>query len=458
LIGFVVAVFVPIALLLTGLSNVRDVYGTTASVTHTEAVKSSLERLLGTVLDAETGERGFVITGDEQYLEPYDQARASFSPNLARTRALTADNREHQVDLDRLSELAGQKFAELADVVTLRRQAGVSAATTRVANNVGKQLMDEMRFIVGRMKAREDALLATRTIAAAQRYRAAQVTQIVGAAVGVLAVIGLFIGTIRHGTDRLRAARALQVKHADLQAALNLKDEFVAVVSHELRQPTSTIVGWARMLDTQALKPENTHKAIAAIRRSADSLRQLIDDLMDTSQLVAGRMRLAIESVDLIAVINEAIESVRLSADNKGVVVTNTIAADRPIVIQGDAGRLKQVVWNLMSNAIKFTPSGGHVTISLHSIDRGVRIEVSDTGVGIAPDFLPHVFDRFAQGMTKQRGLGIGLGLAIVRHLVELHGGTVVARSAGNGLGATFVVTLPLAGGEAAADSDWSAA
>ncbi|PYR03260.1 MAG: hypothetical protein DMG00_26815 [Acidobacteria bacterium] len=459
-IGFVGAIVVLLAMLFVGLGNLHDVYGTTEAVAHTYAVKAALEQLLSKIVDAETGERGFMITGDGKYLEPYEPARMTISTSFAETRTLIADNRAQQVDLDRLSTLSDRKFEELSKAVSARRESGFAAAQAKVADNVGKQLMDEMRVIVARMEAREDALLAVRSADAARSYRSAQLTRLVAIGAGLLAAIGLFVVTLRYGIDRLRATRALEAKHGELREALQLKDEFVALVSHELRTPMATIVGWARMLEQHTMRPDRIESAISAINRNADSLRQLIDDLMDTSQLVSGRMRLAVGPVDLGDVIRDAIDAVRLSADNKGVILTDSVAQDHPLLMQGDAGRLKQVVWNVLANAIKFTPAGGHVTVVLTATDRGFRLEVSDTGIGIDPDFLPHVFERFRQATnapTPQRG--IGLGLAIVRHLVELHGGRITAESAGVGRGSTFVIELPpMFAAQAAAGSAWSAA
>jgi len=327
-----------------------------------------------------------------------------------------------------------------------------------VATNVGKRTMDEARAIVARMEAREDALTALRTAQEARSYRTARLTEFVTTAVAFFAVMALFFVTERYGAERTRAVRAAEAQQAQLRETLQLKDEFVALVAHELRTPTNTIVGWARMLEERSVKPERVEAAIAAIRRSADSLRQLIDDLMDTSQVTSGRMRLTVGQVDLREVIHDAVEAVRFSADNKGVVLTASIPRDRPLLMQGDAGRLKQVVWNLLANAIKFTPAGGHVTIVLNAIEHGFRVEVSDTGSGIEPEFLPYVFERFRQATTGPRQAGVGLGLAIVRHLVELHGGTVSAYSAGRGKGAKFAIELPLIPTAQAVSSTWSSA
>jgi len=450
LAGFVGMLVILIAMLVIGLVNLRNVYTTSAALEHTYAVKIALQQLLSSTLDAETGERGFIITGVASYLEPYERARMRLSDNLAQLRALTAGNPEHQADVDRLTAAVELKLGELGVSIRQRRESGFAAAEAMVATNVGKRTMDEMRAIVARMEARDDALTALRTAQEAQSYRTARLTEFVTTAVAVFAVVALFFVTERYGAERMRAVRAAEAQHAQLREALQLKDEFVALVAHELRTPTNTIVGWARMLEDGTLNPDRADKAVSSISRNAASLRQLIDDLMDTSQLVSGRMRLTIGIVDLAEVVRDAIDAVRLSADNKTVALTTHIEPNLPSM-RGDAGRLKQVVWNLVANAIKFTPKGGEVAVRLTSIDRGLRLDVRDTGIGIDAAFLPHVFERFRQANVASTGQGgVGLGLSIVRHLVELHGGIVTAHSAGVGHGSTFVIELPIMRPEAA--------
>jgi signal transduction histidine kinase len=444
LAGFVLILIILVATLVVGLVNLRHVYTTSVALEHTYAVKIALQQLLAATLDAETGERGFIITGAASYLEPYERGRVRLSANLAQLRALTVRNREHQADVDRLAAATALKLEELALAIGQRRESGFTAAQTMVATNVGKRTMDEARAIVARMEAREDALTALRTAQEARSYRTARLTEFVSTGVAFFAVVALFFVTERYGAERMRAVRAAEAQQAQLREALQLKDEFVALVAHELRTPTNTIVGWARMLEEGTLNPDRADKAVAAISRNAASLRQLIDDLMDTSQLVSGRMRLTIGVVDLAEVVRDAIEAARLSADNKSVALMAHIEPGLPSM-QGDAGRLKQVVWNLAANAIKFTPKGGEVTVRLASNDRGLRLEVRDSGIGIDAAFLPHVFERFRQATVPSAGQGgVGLGLAIVRHLVELHGGTVSAHSAGLGQGSTFVIELPI--------------
>jgi len=224
------------------------------------------------------------------------------------------------------------------------------------------------------------------------------------------------------------------------------KDEFLSMVSHELRTPLTAINGWAQMLRAGRLNASQSARALETIVRSAKSQNQLINDLLDVSRIIAGKMRLDIEPLKLGTVIEAAIETVRPAAEAKGIHLSALFdpAAD---TMSGDAERLQQVVWNLLSNAVKFAPNGGRVEVRLKRVDSHVEIVVSDNGQGIGPEFLPYVFERFRQensGTNRPQG-GLGLGLAIVRHIVELHGGTVRVASEGLGKGATFTVALPAA-------------
>jgi PAS domain S-box-containing protein len=242
-------------------------------------------------------------------------------------------------------------------------------------------------------------------------------------------------------TDVEELRRAL--RHAE--ESNRLKDEFLATVSHELRTPLTAVLGWAHLLRSGQLDGVSAARALETIERNARSQTQLIEDLLDVSRIITGKLRLDVRPVDPGSLIESAIEALRPAAAAKGIRMQKVMDTG-VISVAGDPARLQQVVWNLVSNAIKFTPKGGRVQIRLERINSHVEIVVSDTGAGIAPEFLPHVFDRFRQAdqkTTRQHG-GLGLGLAIVRHLVELHGGSVEAQSSGEGQGATFVVKLPI--------------
>ncbi|MEN3331003.1 MAG: hypothetical protein V7641_368 [Blastocatellia bacterium] len=236
-----------------------------------------------------------------------------------------------------------------------------------------------------------------------------------------------------------------QAARAEAETANRAKDEFLATVSHELRTPLNAILGWARMLRAGQLDEATTARAFETIERNAKAQAQLIADLLDVSRIASGKLRLDVRSVDLVSLIEAALDSVQPAADAKGIRL-QAVLDPRAGPVSGDSDRLQQVVWNLLSNAIKFTPKEGRVQVRLERINSHIEITVSDTGKGINRDFMPYVFDRFRQAdgtLTRAYG-GLGLGLAIVRHLVELHGGMVHAYSAGEGRGAAFTVRLPL--------------
>ena len=244
--------------------------------------------------------------------------------------------------------------------------------------------------------------------------------------------------------ERQEMLRKERAARADAEAASRAKDAFLAMLSHELRSPLSPILAWARLLRQGVLDAEKTERALETIERSARSQAQLIDDLLDISRIVSGKLRLQVSPVKLAAVIDAAMEVVRPAAEAKNIRIHAALDTETG-PIAGDPERLQQVVWNLLSNAIKFTPKGGRVQITLERVNSHVEIAVSDTGQGVPPEFLPHLFERFQQadmGTTRSHG-GLGLGLAIVRHITELHGGTVHAESPGEGKGTTVTVKLP---------------
>jgi signal transduction histidine kinase len=262
----------------------------------------------------------------------------------------------------------------------------------------------------------------------------------------------LLVRSIRYAVERGRAERERTTllarereARAAAEAANNIKDQFLATLSHELRTPINAIVGWSRLLKAGKLDPGGVARALDVIDRNAQIQVQLIDDLLDVGRIVAGSLRLCLEPVDLRSVVAAAIDSIRPVSDVKKVRIAAAVNGEPSIL--GDRNRLQQVVWNLLSNAIKFTPSGGEIEIRVEPSDTDAVLWVRDNGIGISPDFLPFVFEPFRQAdsSTARSHTGLGLGLAIVRHLVELHGGTASAESDGPGRGATFKVRLPLA-------------
>jgi PAS domain S-box-containing protein len=245
--------------------------------------------------------------------------------------------------------------------------------------------------------------------------------------------------------ERDRLLEAERVARAEAERASRVKDDFVAMVSHELRTPLNAILGWTQLMMRARTDPAIVARGLDVVARNTRLQAQLISDLLDISRIVAGKLQLDTRSVDLRAIVGQAIETIEEEAHAKGVEIVQQLD-DGASLVSGDSSRLQQIVWNLLSNSIKFTPRGGRVRVSLRFSGSHATIEVVDNGAGIRPDFLPYVFDRFHQAdrsITRRFG-GLGLGLSIVKHLVELHGGDVLAASEGEGKGATFTVTLPV--------------
>lgn len=254
--------------------------------------------------------------------------------------------------------------------------------------------------------------------------------------------------TARQSAEEERAASLLRERDARRHAeeADRLKDEFLATLSHELRTPLTSILGWASMIRNGEVEGSAAARAIETIERNARSQARLIDDLLDVSRIITGNLRLDLHPLNLAPIVEAALDALRPTADVKGILLRTNFVPEE-CLIKGDSNRLRQVIWNLLSNAIKFTTRGGSVNIDLNCVESTARLRVGDTGDGISAEFLPYVFDRFrqAEGSISRKQGGLGLGLAVARHLVELHGGTITAESEGLGQGSVFTVDLPLA-------------
>lgn len=303
----------------------------------------------------------------------------------------------------------------------------------------GALLVQAIRYAIERKKVGEDLRNAKTSLEVRVEERTAELREINARLQGEIAERTLAQQQAAELLKREQAARL------EVEAANRSKDEFLAILSHELRTPLNAILGWSEILRTGEPTREEVAEGVEVIERNARSQARLVEDVLEVSRIICGKIRLNLGRIDLLAVIDAALASARPAATAKGITLQSLVGG-LPARSPGDADRLQQVVWNLISNAIKFTPDGGAVTVRARQDETHTEIEVSDTGIGIQPDFLPFVFDRFRQSdasITRSHG-GLGLGLSISRHLVEMHGGSVSVASAGEGKGAMFTVSLPL--------------
>jgi signal transduction histidine kinase len=249
---------------------------------------------------------------------------------------------------------------------------------------------------------------------------------------------------VRAEIERAELLRRESHAREEAEEASRLKEEFLATVSHELRTPLNAVVGWSRLLRGGQLDPDGTAHAIEIIERNALMQKQIVEDLLDVSRIITGKLRINTQPVDLLLVIHAAIDAIRPAAEAKEIEIRTHCEAPG-VIVKADVERLQQVFWNLLANAVKFTPAHGVVDVHLSHQDSLAEVRIEDSGPGVPPDFLPHIFERFSQadGSSTRKHGGLGLGLAIVRHLVELHGGTVSAANRDDNGGAVLTVLLP---------------
>lgn len=424
-------------------------------VDHTDRVIASAQETQALLLDMETGVRGYLLTRDRSFLAPYERAAPVMNTAFAELRRLVADNGVQVAAASRL-ENQYRDWQRLAAQMLPSQPDENVRADAQIAE---KEQMDVIRRGFARFMDVEGGLRASRTASVRRVTRIVVVTStIVALFFGVLAgyftrralqVVAAEFETALAESDRaLVRAEALAVENERLyreaQSAGRAKDEFLATLSHELRTPLTAILGWSRLLQMQESRPDELRTAIAAIERSARSQASLIEDILDVSRIITGKMKLEIRQVDLRDSVRQAVESVAPAADAKKIAIE--IDAPETLMMAADPNRLQQIIWNLLANAVKFSAAGTRIRVAAHRRDGDVVLEVADQGRGIDSAFLPFVFDRFRQadGTSTREFGGLGVGLSVVKLLVELHGGTVRAQSSGLAKGATFTVTLPV--------------
>jgi signal transduction histidine kinase/CheY-like chemotaxis protein len=425
-----------------------------AAVERSDDVVALLADYVSQLKDAETGQRGYVLTGDQAYLEPYHTAVQTIRRHDNELKRLAAANPALAPRIVHLQTESAAKLKELADTIAERTNVGFEAARNRVRAGDGKRSMDairaEARALVADEKTQRTSLQAEAAGMASQTRSAVVLSTVVMCLLTAIFFIEFRRSSMQRTALMHRAETALHLEataRSAAERASRVKDEFLATLSHELRTPLNAILSWTALMQMESSDPAVFERGLETIERNAKSQARLIDDLLDMSRIVSGKTRLIVTEVDLAPILTSVVDIVRPAADAKNIRLLTAIDSHAGGV-SADPERIRQVLWNLLSNAIKFTPKDGRIDVRLEQVDSHVEVVVTDSGQGIDPAFLPHIFDRFRQAdssTTRAHG-GLGLGLAIAKHLVELQGGAIRANSAGNGLGASFTVTMPIRG------------
>jgi signal transduction histidine kinase/CheY-like chemotaxis protein len=453
-----------VAILAIGLisnAELSALANSSARVQRSYDLLQTLDDLNAALTDTETNQRGFLVTQDPAYLTQYDDAIAQIRLAMIELRRLGSEDDETRIAIDSLEALAGGKLADLQESLLHARAGARHSAVANEAQGKGKRLMEAFRRNSTALENIQRRMLESRRQQEQQaRFfsQAVLVTTIVLSLllVGAAALISrrfderrrLLENEIaeRRRSEAYREALLVSERAARSEAerATRLKDEFVATLSHELRTPLNAIVGWASILRADR-RGDTIKQGVEVIERNAKLQAQMIEELLDMSRILSGKLLFELEKTDVAEILEAAVAAVRPTADAKGVLLATRFHSCRSV--NADPARLQQVAWNLLTNAIKFTPQGGRVDVEVRESAARVELSVSDNGQGIKPEFLPFVFDRFRQAdaSTTRRHGGLGLGLSIVKSLVELHGGSVDVQSPGEGQGSTFFVRLPLA-------------
>jgi signal transduction histidine kinase/ActR/RegA family two-component response regulator len=420
----------------------------------------TLYDLNSALTDTETNQRGFLLTQDPSYLSQYNTAIAQIRLAMIELRRLSRDEPETRSAIEALETLAGGKLADLQESLLHARAGSRSTAMANEVQGKGKFLMDAFRRNSAALETIQRRLLEERREQEAQARFFSQAVLVTTIVLSLLLVAAAAMISRRFDDRRMMLEKEIaerrraeeyreallvseRAARSEAERATRLKDEFVATLSHELRTPLNAIVGWASILRADR-RGETITQGVEVIERNAKLQAQMIEELLDMSRILSGKLLFELEPIDMAELVEAAVAAVRPTADARGVLLNTTVSRCRNV--NADSARLQQVTWNLLTNALKFTPRGGRVTIALREIEEQVEMTVSDTGQGIKPEFLPFVFDRFRQAdaSTTRRHGGLGLGLSIVKSLVELHGGSVEVDSPGEGRGATFTVRLPI--------------
>jgi signal transduction histidine kinase len=434
--------------------NMRTIVEHDRAVRHSQVVLAALDDMLSALVDAETGERGYIITGDRSYLQPYTAALQHIAPDLTQLATLTADNADQRKQMPALRALIAAKLAEMQLAIDAVQQAPDPAARVTLSGE-DRSLMDQLRATIGAMRRAELVLLDTRSTQAQRATDAAIVALVLATVVGMALIVGIFALIWRDNKRRARALeereqllRREQAARVAAEEAVQARETFLSLASHELRTPLTSMLGNAQLLQRTLAQyeglTERDRGKVASILRQGERLRALTEQLLDTSRLQQGQLSIERAPLDLVSLVRATV------AEAQSMTATHTLelrAPDAPLPIEGDAMRLEQVLFNLLNNAIKYSPRAARIIVTVAREGDSARLAVTDFGIGIPAAAQSHLFDRFFRASNVDAGggtiSGLGIGLYVVKEVVSRHGGHIEVHSA-EGEGSTFIVRLPL--------------
>ena len=439
------------------VDEMRILRDETARVQHTLDVRSDLDAVLISLSEADTAVRSFLLTGEPDKLSSYQTATTALASRVERIATLTSDTESQRDRAATLRSAVTARIESLNAMIEARHAGRAQGTASAPPTPTVEGHADEIRTLVATMEVAEAQALAEGRDQSDQAYQHAVWLRILAGIISTALLVAIAGIAGFHARTKAKrelelvaserrareAAESEQEARAEAERANQQKDQFLAVLSHELRTPLNAVLGWTQILQTAGPSESTVVRALSSIRRNAETQQRLVEDLLDVSRIITGKLPFDREPFNLRVAVSAAVESIRPAVGAKGLTLATQLENTRPVM--GDPGRIQQVAGNLLSNAVKFTQSGGHLSVRLLDKDDAAFLEVSDDGVGLSPELLPHIFERFRQGdgsVTRAHG-GLGLGLAIARHIVDAHGGTISVESPGLNHGATFRVRLP---------------
>jgi len=439
------------------LDEMSILHDESSRLLHTLDVQRDLDSVLISVSEAEASVRSFLLNDDPSSLAGFQSAKEVASSRVDRIAGLTSGSDDQRIRSEKLRSVVSDRMASLDSMVTARRDGHTDRAADEEKAAAMNGPRDQIRTLIADMEIAEAQSLALGRDQSSKAYEKAWQGRVLAGIfsaallVAIAIIAGFHVRTKARGEAELvdserrarEAAAREQEARAEAERANQEKDQFLAVLSHELRTPLNAVLGWTQILQTAGPSESTIVRALASIRRNAETQQRLVEDLLDVSRIITGKLPLEKEPFNLRVAVSAAVDSIRPAVAAKGLTLTTELENTRPVM--GDPGRIQQVTGNLLSNAVKFTQSGGHLSVTLRDSEDAAYLEVTDDGVGLSPELLPHIFERFRQAdgsMTRAHG-GLGLGLAIAKHIVDEHRGAITAESPGLNHGATFRVRLP---------------